>query len=76
MKPAPALDCTVCRRTIGKTRSHYLTEGDHVACPRCLTRAARASLFPDCPERRHDLVDHLKSTGTRAGIAHVLGLWP
>jgi hypothetical protein len=26
--------------------------------------------------RTHDTLDHSGSCGTRAGVAHVLGLWP
>jgi DNA-directed RNA polymerase subunit RPC12/RpoP len=76
VKPAPAFDCARCGRTIGKAATHYRTEDNRITCSRCLTKAAHASLFPDCPERWHDVLDHPGSSGTRAGIAHVLGLWP
>lgn len=76
MKPAPALDCAVCHRTIGKAGGHYLTVEKHVVCGRCLTRPAHAALYPACPEKWHDTLDHLDSTGTRAGTAWALGLWP
>ena len=76
MKAAPALDCIYCRRQIGKAATHYLLEDGRVVCSRCLTKPAHAALFPDCPQRWHDALDHSRSCGTRAGIAHVLGLWP
>ncbi len=76
MNAAPPFDCANCGRRIGKTATHYLTEGNQVACSRCLTRPAHASLFPDCPEAWHDTLDHSGSSGTRAGIAAHLGIWP
>jgi hypothetical protein len=76
VKPAPAFDCASCGRRIGKTATHTLIEGDRVICSRCLTRSAHAKLFPDCPTRWHDPLDHSGSCGTRAGIAAHLGLWP
>jgi hypothetical protein len=75
--PAPALDCTTCHRRIGRTRAHYLLAGDRVACTRCVeTPGLHGQVYPDCPLPWHDLLDHLDSTGTRAGIAARLGLWP
>ncbi len=76
MKPAPAFDCARCGRRIGKTAGHYLIEGDRVICSRCLAHPAHAELFPGCERRWHDVLDHLQTTGTRAGIAARLGLWP
>lgn len=77
MKPAPPLDCAICERRIGKTAGHYLLDGGRLACRRCVeTRSLHGRVFPDCPARWHDLLDHLDSTGTRAGIAAKLGLWP
>lgn len=76
MKPAPAFDCARCGRRIGKTRTHYLLEGNRVVCPRCLGRQAHAALFPDCGVPWHDALDHQGTAGTRAGIAAHLGLWP
>lgn len=77
MKSAPAFDCTGCGRRIGKTATHYLLEdGARVVCVRCLTRAAHARLFADCPDKWHDLLDHAGCHGSRAGIAAHLGLWP
>lgn len=76
MKPAPAFDCTRCRRRIGKRAGHYLIDGGRVVCARCLDRAAHSELFPDCEIRWHDVLDHKGSQGTRAGIAAHLGLWP
>ena len=76
MKPAPALNCARCRRRIGKGAGHFLIEGDRVVCSRCLGKDAHADLFPECPKYWHDTIDHLDSTGTRAGIAAHLGLWP
>jgi hypothetical protein len=76
VKPAPPLDCVNCKRQISKSRTHYLIEGDRVACGRCLGRDAHAGLFPACPERWHDVLDHPGSSGTRAGVAARLGLWP
>jgi hypothetical protein len=76
VKPAPAFDCAHCGRRIGQTASHWLTEGNRVLCARCLGRAAHADLYPDCEHRWHDVLDHEGSTGTRAGIAAHLGIWP
>jgi hypothetical protein len=77
MKPAPPLDCHHCGRRIGMRAGHYLLEGDRLVCSRCIEkRHLHGQLYPDCPDGWHDLLDHLQSTGTRAGIAHVLGLWP
>jgi hypothetical protein len=78
VKPAPPLDCGICGRRIGKTAGHYLLAGRQLACGRCIERGRilHGQVYPDCAARWHDLLDHLDSTGTRAGIAHVLGLWP
>jgi hypothetical protein len=76
VKRAPALDCCACGRRIGLRAGHYLLEDRRLVCGRCLTRPVHARLFADCPHRWHDPLDHLDSTGTRAGIAHALGLWP
>lgn len=78
MKPAPALDCSRCGRTVGKRRGHSLTEDNRVLCVRCLwDRRLHADYWPDCPESWHDAFDHTPYVvGTRAGIAAVLGLWP
>ncbi len=62
MKPAPTFDCALCNRYIGKRAPHYLLPGERVICVRCLTR-----------QRAWDLYT---AQGTRAGIAHTLGLWP
>ncbi|HEY6706076.1 MAG TPA: hypothetical protein VJB61_00580 [Actinomycetota bacterium] len=62
---APPLDCAVCGRRIGKTRTHFLLNDQRVICERCRMR-------PD--PRVYD--DQVAAMGTRAGIAHVLGLWP
>ena len=75
-REAPQFECSFCERVIGKTRTIYLVEGNRAVCSRCLTRAAHAKLFPRCQERWHDAIDHLESSGTRAGIACVLGIWP
>lgn len=77
MRAAPPRDCHICHRRIGKSAGHYLLEGAQLACTRCVeTRSLHGQVFPDCPHRWHDLLDHLDSTGTRACMAHVLGLWP
>jgi len=76
MKPAPAFDCAFCGRRIGKTTTHYLIDGDRILCVRCLTKPVHAALLPDCPHRWHDPLDHKGASGTRAGIAAHLGLWP
>jgi hypothetical protein len=62
MNPAPPLDCAACGRRIGRRAGHFLLDDRRVVCSRCL--------------ERHRLWDQLDSQGTRAGIAHVLGLWP
>lgn len=76
MKPAPAFGCASCGRRIGKNATHYLLEDDRVTCGRCLGRPVHAALFLGCDVRWHDVLDHLGSVGTRAGIAAHLGLWP
>ena len=77
MKAAPAFDCAVCKRTIGKTATHCLTDDKRVLCKRCAWgKNAHAKLYPDCPVRWHDAYDHDSCTGSRAGIAAHLGLWP
>lgn len=77
MKRAPVFDCTSCGQHIGKTRTHYQLDDDSIVCVRCLgSKPLHAKLRPDCPHGWHDLQDHLTRCGTRAGVAHVLGLWP
>lgn len=76
MNPAPALDCALCGRTIGKRGLHVLTEDRKVLCSRCTDRPAHARLYPGCPHQWHDVYDHPLSPGTRAGIAAHLGIWP
>ena len=62
MKPAPPFDCALCNRHIGKRAPHYLLADRRVICIRCLTR--------------NRLWDDYTTHGSRAGIAHTLGLWP
>lgn len=62
MKPAPAFDCAICHHRIGKHTTHYLLPDQRVICIRCVVR-----------ERAWDLYTN---QGSRAGIAHLLGLWP
>jgi hypothetical protein len=64
VKPAPPIDCAICRRRLGKRATHYLLDDHRVVCGRCYVAG---------DER---LWDQLKSIGSRAGVAHVLGLWP
>lgn len=73
---APGLDCALCGHPIGKQALHALTGDGRVLCGRCLDRPAHATLYPDCPKRWHDVHDHPLTTGTLAGIAAHLGLWP
>lgn len=76
MTTAPAFDCRTCTRRIGRT-THYLLADGRVVCRRCAeSRPMHATAYPDCPDRWHDLLDHLRCVGTRAGIAAHLGLWP
>jgi hypothetical protein len=85
-RPAPAFDCAACRRRIGKTTSHVLLgeRGDHSAdrliCVRCMNKGRHWGLhtrfYPHCPTHWHDLYDHPSCSGTRAGAASLLGLWP
>jgi hypothetical protein len=63
LKAAPPFDCYACARRIRESGGHYLLADNRVVCVRCI-------------EHRRDLRDALRASGTRAGIAHVLGLWP
>lgn len=82
MRKAPALICAGCNRPIGKKRLHLVAEtdqGNRVVGGCCLgstTRPLHRSLWPSCPELWHDVYDHSSSSGTRAGVAALLGLWP
>lgn len=76
MTAAPAFDCALCRRHIGKRALHHCTDDGRVVCSRCLGTAAHAKLFRGCPEQWHDVLDHPSCFGSRAGIAAHLGLWP
>lgn len=82
MKPAPEFTCAQCGRVIGRGRTHvYVNALDAVWCLRCFSphagsREVHARVYPDCPERWHDMYDHPTVSGTRAGIACMLGLWP
>jgi hypothetical protein len=76
VKVAPSFDCALCGRRIGKTAGHYVLDDNRVICSRDVTKSAHAKLYPDCPERWHDVLDHKGANGTRAGIAAYLGLWP
>jgi hypothetical protein len=60
---APPFDCAECGRRIGKAKSHWLLrDGQAVVCASCYLH-------------RHD-ADEAECSGTRAGIAARLGLWP
>lgn len=78
MIPAPPLDCAACQRTIGKGSGHNLTDDRRVLCMRCLFRRdLHGTFWPDCPLPWHDMFDHTSGvSGTRAGVAAALGLWP
>lgn len=77
MRPAPALDCSACGRTIGKRAGHSITEDNRVICTRCLgDKRLHGVFWPECPDTWHDMYDHTPSVcGTRAGVAWKLGLW-
>lgn len=86
-RAAPQFRCRACRRWIAKTRSLVLLSADDpgedpvTLCLPCMDRpspaAAHARWHPDCPHAWHDMYDHCgHATGTRAGIAAYLGLWP
>lgn len=64
MNSAPPFDCWHCGRRIGRTRTHYLLRGvlAQVCCVRCIDK--------------HDAYDAVAHSGTRAGIAAQLGMWP
>ncbi len=64
MKPAPAFDCALCGRRIGKTATHWILREvlRRVICTRCADK--------------HDLYDRCEALGSRAGVAAELGLWP
>jgi hypothetical protein len=62
MEAAPPFDCANCSRRIGKARGHHLNRDTReVFCVRCVDKL--------------NLYDKVTG-GSRAGIAHVLGLWP
>lgn len=71
---APPFVCVHCSRTIPARRGHNVTDTGHVLCGRCIfDRRLHDQLFPDCPDRWHDMFDHLRFVaGTRAGTAAVL----
>ncbi len=78
-KAAPQFICSGCQKKIAKTRDVYTLEGhDGMAlCYRCMDETdGHARLYPSCPERWHDLWDHIGHFGTRAYVAVALGLWP
>ena len=79
MKAAPALDCSLCGRIIGKSGGHNVLDDGRIVCASCLLTGTRghARMFPDCPATWHDPGDHARQVGgTRAGTAAALGLWP
>lgn len=83
MTPAPAFDCSQCGRRLSKQRTHvYVPATDSVWCLGCFSphvggsRPVHARIYTDCPHSWHDMYDHPSATGTRAGIAALLRLWP
>lgn len=77
--PAPALSCAGCDRVIGKAAGHFVDDVGRVLCGRCRnkpTQRAHAELYPECVEPFCRVREHAKASGTRAGAAAALGLWP
>lgn len=74
MTSAEPLDCHVCRRRIGKRRTHFMTEaGPFPVCGRCLdARHTHAQLYPDCPAAWHTMHDHGLVFATRAAAHHII----
>jgi hypothetical protein len=64
VKPAPAFDCAMCGRRIGRGRTHWV-----------LRELPRRVICSACTDKR-DLYGRIGAHGSRAGIAAHLGLWP
>ena len=73
--PAPALNCSVCGRRIGKTATH-IANADAVAviCVRCAWNPGmHTAWYPNCDDPDHRFVfDHHPGHATRAGAWYVL----
>jgi hypothetical protein len=71
--PAPAWHCRLCGHHIGRRRWHHVVRGRYVLCGRCdLHPASHRRLYPDCPDRWHDLGDHPLNLATRGGAWRLL----
>jgi hypothetical protein len=69
-KDTRAVGLRLVRAQNRQARRHYLLESGKVLCLRCMDDpAGHARDFQQCPEGWHDLFDHLRLFGTRAGIA-------
>lgn len=67
--------CDCCGRRIGKQATHYLADDNRMMlCGRCvLPRSTHHRMYPNCPEKWHDMHDHGPiSFATRAGACRVL----
>lgn len=61
-REAPQFTCSICNRLIGRRRTVGLLTDGRVACLSCIDRG--------------DLYDQMDCMGTRAAVAHKLGIWP
>jgi hypothetical protein len=85
-KAAPQFRCHDCHKWISKTGPVALLFKDdfdkevvilHLGCSdKPSSNQAHARWYPECPESWHDMYDHARNWGSRAGIAALLGIWP
>ena len=68
--------CAVCFEPIPKrAKARWTVDTHRIACLRCCDRRGRqahAVLFPDCPERWHDVEDHSGILCTTGGLRRVI----
>jgi hypothetical protein len=70
-----AASAAPCAASIGKTRTHALTETDVICCIGCASndsRHAHAVAYPDCPLSWHAMYGHQHSHCTLAGLFAVV----
>jgi hypothetical protein len=72
---AEPLNCDMCRRHIGKTATHYVTEAGPLLCTRCISKRQTHSLLypiPHCRRLWHDMFDHGVVFASRAAANHII----